>query len=93
MTLKLHQKKLSYPDEGWFFTGRFKVGSVPGMSVASKKIIKIYNEYDAKPYLNYWLYLRPYSPGILKFSIMHEYHPFTFYGSPQLFVYISCRFA
>ena len=40
LTLKLHQGKRSYPDEGWLFIGRFKVGSVPGMSVtpeASKK--------------------------------------------------------
>ena len=41
LTLKLHQGKRCYPDEGWLFIGRFKVGSVPGMSVAleaSKKI-------------------------------------------------------
>ena len=40
LTLKLHHKKRSYPDERWLFIGRFKVGSVPGMSVtpeASKK--------------------------------------------------------
>ena len=29
LTLKLHQRKRSYPDEGWLFIGRFKVGSVP----------------------------------------------------------------
>ena len=43
MTLKLHQEKRCYPDEGWLFIGRFKVGSVPGMSVAleaSKKVSK-----------------------------------------------------
>ena len=43
LTLKLHQEKCSYPDERWLFIGRFKVGSVPGMSVAleaSKKISK-----------------------------------------------------
>ena len=42
LTLKLHQEKCSYPDERWLFIGRFKVGSVPGMSVtleASKKSI------------------------------------------------------
>ena len=42
LTLKLHQEKRSYPDEGWIFIGRFKVGSAPGMSVtleASKKPI------------------------------------------------------
>ena len=42
LTLKLHQGKRCYPDEGWLFIGRFKVGSVPGMSVtleASKKSI------------------------------------------------------
>ena len=52
LTLKLHQEKRSYPDEGWIFIGRFKVGSVPGMSVAleaSKKSIKIHHEYDARP--------------------------------------------
>ena len=43
LTLKLHQEKSSYPDEGWIFIGRFKVGSVPGMTVAleaSKKVSK-----------------------------------------------------
>ena len=52
MTLKFYQKKCSYPDEGWLFIGRFKVGSVPGISVAleaSKKSIKIHHEYDARP--------------------------------------------
>ena len=34
LTLKLHQEKRSYPDERWLFIGRFKVGSVPGMSIA-----------------------------------------------------------
>ena len=50
--LTLHQEKHSYPDERWLFIGRFKVGSVPGMSVAleaSKKSIKIHHEYDARP--------------------------------------------
>ena len=45
LTLKLHQEKRSYPDEGWMFIGRFKVGRVPAMSVAleaSKKSIKIH---------------------------------------------------
>ena len=43
LTLKLHQEKRSYPDERWLFIGRFKVGSVPGKSVAlvaSKKVSK-----------------------------------------------------
>ena len=43
LTLKLHQEKRSYPHERWLFIGRFKVGSVPGMSVAleaSKKVSK-----------------------------------------------------
>ena len=43
LMLKLHQEKRSYPDERWLFIGRFKVGSVPGMSVAleaSKKVSK-----------------------------------------------------
>ena len=52
LTLKLHQEKRSYPNEKRLFIGRFKVGSVPGMSVAleaSKKSIKIHHEYDARP--------------------------------------------
>ena len=52
LTLKLHQRKRSYLDEGWLFIDRFKVGSVPGISVAlkaSKKSIKIHHEYDARP--------------------------------------------
>ena len=52
LTLKLHQGKRSYPDEGWLFIGRFKVGSVPGISVAlkaSKKSIKVHHGYDARP--------------------------------------------
>ena len=43
LRLKLHHEKRSYPDERWLFIGRFKVGSVPGMSVAleaSKKVSK-----------------------------------------------------
>ena len=43
LTLKLHQEKRSYPNERWLFIGRFKVGSVPGKSVAlvaSKKVSK-----------------------------------------------------
>ena len=41
--LKLHHQKPSYPDERWLFIERFKVGSVPGKSVAllaSKKVSK-----------------------------------------------------
>ena len=52
LTLKLHQEKGSYPDERWLFIGRFKVGSVPGKSVAlvtSKKSIKIHHVYDVRP--------------------------------------------
>ena len=43
LTLKIHHEKRSYPDERWLFIGRFKVGSVPGKSVAlvaSKKVSK-----------------------------------------------------
>ena len=43
LTPKLNQKKRKYPDEGWLFIGRFKLGNVPGISavlVASKKISK-----------------------------------------------------
>ena len=43
LTLKLHHEKRSYPDKRWLFIGRFKVGSVPGKSVAlvaSKKVSK-----------------------------------------------------
>ena len=42
-TLKLHHNKRSYLDERWIFIGRFKVGSVPGKSVApiaSRKVSK-----------------------------------------------------
>ena len=44
LTLKLHQEKRSYPDERWLFIGRFKVGSVPGKSVAlvASKVIVIH---------------------------------------------------
>ena len=34
LILKLHQEKRTHPDKGWLFISRFKVGSVPGMSVA-----------------------------------------------------------
>ena len=45
LTVELNQKKRNYPDEGWFFIGRFKVRSVLGISVvlvasASKKVSK-----------------------------------------------------
>ena len=43
LTLKLHHEKHSYPDERWLFIDRFKVGSVPGKTVAlvaSKKVPK-----------------------------------------------------
>ena len=52
LTLKLHQEKRSYPDERWVFIGRFKVGSELGKNVAlvaSKKSIRIHDEYDARP--------------------------------------------
>ena len=42
-TLKLPQGKRCYPDKGWLFIGKFKVGSVPRISVtleASKKVSK-----------------------------------------------------
>ena len=43
LTLELLQGKRCYPNEGWIFIGRFKVGGVPGdMSVTleeSKKSI------------------------------------------------------
>ena len=48
LTQKLHQKKRCYPEEGWRFKGRFKVGSVPEMTVAldaSKKSIKSHHEH------------------------------------------------
>ena len=35
-------KKNSYLDEGWFFTGRFKVGNVPGMIIKEVLIQFIY---------------------------------------------------
>ena len=43
LTLKLHQEKRSYPDERWLFIGRFKVGSVPGMSAALEASKKYQN--------------------------------------------------
>ena len=43
VTLKLHQEKRSYPDERWLFIDRFKVGSVPGMSVALEASKKYQN--------------------------------------------------
>ena len=52
LTLKLYQEKRSYPDEGWLVIGRFKVGNVPGMSVAleaTKKGIQIHDKRDARP--------------------------------------------
>ena len=42
LTIKLHQEKHSYPDEAWIFIGRFKAGSVPGMSVALEASNKKY---------------------------------------------------
>ena len=45
LTLKLHQGKSRYPDEGWLFICRFKVGSVPGISVALKKASKKVSKY------------------------------------------------
>ena len=41
LKLKLHQGKRCYPDKGWIFIGRFKVGNVPGMSVALKVSKKV----------------------------------------------------
>ena len=43
LALKLHQGKRCYPDEGWILIGRFKVGSVPGMSVALEASEKYQN--------------------------------------------------
>ena len=43
LTLDIHHKKRSYPDERWLFVSRFKVGSAPGKNialVASKKVSK-----------------------------------------------------
>ena len=37
LPLKLHQGKPCWPDEGWIFIGRFKVGSVAGMIVAREE--------------------------------------------------------
>ena len=41
LTLKLYQAKCSYHDEGWLFFGRYKSGSVPGMSVVLKHLKKV----------------------------------------------------
>ena len=43
LALELHQGKRSYLDEGWLFIDRFKVGSVPGISVALKASKKYQN--------------------------------------------------
>ena len=43
LTLKLSQEKRSCPDERWLFIGKFKVGSVPGMSV-TLEVSKIVSE-------------------------------------------------
>ena len=52
LTLKLSQEKRSYPDERWLFISKFKVGSVPGMSVTlevskivSKSIIRMLQDH------------------------------------------------
>ena len=37
-TVKLHQGKRCYSDEGWLFIGRFKVGSVPGVMRVALKV-------------------------------------------------------
>ena len=52
LTLKLHQGKHCYPDEGWLFIGRFKVGSVPrrtSVALEASKKYQIHHEYDARP--------------------------------------------
>ena len=59
LTLKLHQGKRCYPNEEWLFIGRFKVGSVPGMSVAleaTKKSTKIHHKYDVRPLIKSYNY-------------------------------------
>ena len=52
LTLKLHQKKSSNLGEGLLFTGRFNVGSVPGMAVvfvvSKNESIEIH-WYDTRP--------------------------------------------
>ena len=59
LTIKLHQQKRSYPDEGWLFIVRFKVEREPEMSVAlaaSKTSIKIHHKYDARPLIKSYTY-------------------------------------
>ena len=41
LTLKLHEEKRSYPNEGWIFSGRFKVESVPGWVLPLKHLKKV----------------------------------------------------
>ena len=65
LALKLHQEKRSNLDEGWIFIGRFKVGSVLGMSVAReasklsiKKVSKsITHSWSPRKFINFTLQL------------------------------------
>ena len=59
LTLKLHQEKQSYPDEGWIFIGRFKVGSVPGMSVA-REAKSITHSWSPRKLINFTLFNSSY---------------------------------
>ena len=59
LTLKLHQEKRSYPDEGWIFIGRFKVGSVPGMSVA-REAKSITHSWSPRKLINFTLFNSSY---------------------------------
>ena len=59
LTLKLPQEKRSYPDEGWIFIGRFKVGSVPGMSVA-REAKSITHSWSPRKLINFTLFNSSY---------------------------------
>ena len=52
-SLKLHQGKCCYPDEGWLFIGgpihSWKCTRMSFALKASKKSTKIHHEYDARP--------------------------------------------
>ena len=63
-TLKLHQEKRSYPDDGWIFIGSFKFESVPGMSVA-RKAKSITHSRSPRKLINFTLFNSSYGRKML----------------------------
>ena len=59
LTLKLNQEKRSYPDEGWIFISRFKVGSVPATSVA-REAKSITHSWSPRKLINFTLFNSSY---------------------------------